>query len=89
MSNVLTRMGELSEQSAQTIFASSQRSALQSEFIALGSELERIAATTVLTVELLSGGAQIDLQIGFNSASTSQIGFTGVNYARLTRSCGE
>ena len=80
MSNVLTRMAELSEQSANGIFASTQRSALQSEFVALGSEIERIAVTTSFNgLNLLSGSAQIDLQIGFSSASTSQIGFTGIN----------
>lgn len=80
ISNVLTRMAELSEQSANGIFAPSQRSALQSEFQALGSEIERIAVTTVFNgLQLLSGGAQIDLQIGFDSKSTSQIGFSGVN----------
>ena len=80
ISNVLTRMAELSEQSANGIFAPSQRSALQSEFLALGSEIERIAVTTAFNgLNLLSGGAQIDLQIGFSSASTSQIGFNGIN----------
>ena len=77
--NVLARMAELSEQSANGIFASSQRSALQSEFTALASEIERIAVTTVFNgLNLLSGGAQVDLQIGFDSRSTSQIGFSGV-----------
>lgn len=80
MGSVLTRMAELSEQSANGIFSTTQRSALQSEFISLGSEIERIATTTQFNgLSLLSGGAQIDLQIGFNSASTSQIGFSGVN----------
>jgi flagellin len=79
MSTVLTRMGELAEQSANGVLTSTQRSALQSEFIALGSEIERIAVTTEFNgLKLLSGGAQVDLQIGFNSASTSQIGFSGV-----------
>ena len=79
MSNVLTRMSELAEQSANGIFASTQRSALQSEFTALGSEIERIAVTTTFNgLNLLSGGAQIDLQIGFSSASTAQIGFQGI-----------
>ena len=79
MGNVLARMAELAEQSANGIFAPAQRSALQSEFQALGSEIERIAFTTTFNgLNLLSGGAQIDLQIGFNSASTSQIGFAGV-----------
>ena len=80
MGNVLARMAELAEQSANGIFASSQRSALQSEFQALGSEINRIAVTTVFNgLGLLSGGAQSDLQIGFDSRSTSQIGFSGID----------
>jgi flagellin len=80
MGNVLARMAELAEQSANGIFAPSQRSALQSEFIALGSEIQRIAVTTTFNgLNLLSGGQQIDLQIGFSSASTSQIGFSGID----------
>lgn len=77
--NVLTRMGELSEQSANGTLSASQRSALDSEFRSLGSEIERIAITTQFNgLALLSGTASIALQIGFNSASTSQIAFTGV-----------
>ena len=80
MSSVLTRMAELSEQSANGIFANSQRSALQLEFQALGSEIERIALTTTFNgLTLLSGGASIALQVGFNSSSNSQISFTGVD----------
>ena len=44
--NVLQRMGELSEQSANGTLSSTQRSALQNEFSALGSEVSRIARTT-------------------------------------------
>ena len=77
--NVLSRMAELSEQSANGVLTTTQRSAIQSEFLSLGSEIERIAYTTNFNgLSLLSGGAQVDLQIGFNSASTSQIGFQGV-----------
>jgi flagellin len=77
--NVLTRLAELAEQSANGVFSSSQRSALQNEFTALGSEIERIAVTTEFNgVKLLSGGSELVLQVGFNSASTSQISFTGV-----------
>ncbi|MEZ4754805.1 MAG: flagellin [Bdellovibrionota bacterium] len=76
---VLTRMAELSEQSANGTFSTSQRSALANEFIALGSEIERIAVTTNFNgVTLLSGTSNIVLQVGFDSASTSQIGFAGV-----------
>ncbi|MCB0318863.1 MAG: flagellin FliC [Bdellovibrionales bacterium] len=76
---VLTRMAELSEQSANGTFSTSQRSALANEFIALGSEIERIAVTTNFNgVTLLSGTSNLVLQVGFDSASTSQIGFAGV-----------
>lgn len=77
--NVLSRLSELAEQSANGVYSTSQRSALQNEFVALGSEIERIALTTEFNgVRLLSGGGELTLQVGFNSASTSQISFSGV-----------
>lgn len=77
--NVLSRLSELSEQSANGTFSTQQRSALQNEFSALGSEIERIAVTTKFNgVSLLSGGSAITLQVGFNSQSTSQIQITNV-----------
>ncbi len=77
--NVLTRLGELSEQSANGVFSTTQRSALQNEFTALASEIERIAVTTEFNgVKLLSGGSSVVLQVGFNSGSTSQIQYSGV-----------
>ena len=80
MSSVLTRMAELSEQSANGVLAVDQRSALQQEFVALGSEIDRIAVTTTFNgLQLLSGGATVQLQVGFNSTSNSQISFTGVD----------
>jgi flagellin len=79
INGVLARLGELAEQSANGVFSSSQRSALQSEFEALGSEIERIANTTEFNgVRLLSGGQSIAFQVGFSSASTSQVTFQGV-----------
>lgn len=77
--NVLSRLAELSEQSANGTFSTTQRSALSNEFVNLASEVERIAVTTTFNgVALLSGGATTVLQVGFNSASTAQIQFTGV-----------
>ena len=77
--NVLARLAELSEQSANGVFSTLQRSALQNEFTALGSEIERIAVTTQFNgVNLLSGSSTIALQVGFNSASTSQITIANV-----------
>lgn len=77
--NVLSRLAELAEQSANGVFSTVQRSALQNEFTALGSEIERIAITTEFNgVKLLSGGSELVLQVGFNSGSTSRISYTGV-----------
>lgn len=77
--NVLSRMAELSEQAANGTLTTVQRSALDSEFSALASEIQRISVTTAFNgLNLLSGGAAVSLQIGFNSASTSQISFSGV-----------
>ena len=77
--NVLARLAELAEQSANGVYSTSQRSALANEFVALGSEIERIAVTTKFNgVALLSGSSSITLQVGFNSQSTSQITLNGV-----------
>jgi flagellin len=77
--NILSRLAELAQQSANGTFSVTQRSALQNEFSALGSEVERIAVTTEFNgVKLLSGNDNLVLQVGFNSTSTSQISFAGV-----------
>ena len=72
--NVLTRLAELAQQSANGTFSDVQRSALSNEFMALGSEIQRIAQTTEFNgVKLLSNTGSIDLQVGFNASSISQI----------------
>ncbi|MBP9837893.1 MAG: flagellin FliC [Proteobacteria bacterium] len=79
VSNVLARLVELSEQSANGVLSSSQRSALNNEFVALGSEIQRIAVTTEFNgLKLLSGGSTVNFQVGFDSGGNSQISFTGV-----------
>lgn len=79
IANVLSRLAELAEQSANGVFSNAQRSALQNEFAALGSEIERIAFTTKFNgLTLLSGGGQVIFQVGFDGSSLSQISYTGV-----------
>jgi flagellin len=79
VSSVLTRMAELAEQSANGVFSNAQRSALDLEFQALGSEVERIALTTEFNgLQLLSGGAEVFLQVGFAGDALSRISFSGV-----------
>jgi flagellin len=80
ISNMLQRMAELSEQSANGTYTSSQRSALSLEFTALGSEIERISRTTQFnSVNLLSGSSSTTLQVGFDSSANSRITINAVS----------
>jgi len=77
--NVLSRMAELSEQSANGVLSTSQRTALDAEFSQLAAEITRISATTEFNgLNLLSGGSNVSLQIGFDSGANSRISFSGV-----------
>ncbi len=77
VSDILTRMSELAEQAANGVLSVVQRSSLDKEFKALGSEVERIALTTNYNgINLLSGTAVVAFQVGFQSYSTSQISMT-------------
>ena len=77
--NVLGRLAELASQSANGVYANTQRSALQNEFIALTSEIERIAYSTEFNgLRLLSGGGTVVFQVGFRGDSLSQVAYTGV-----------
>jgi flagellin len=79
ITNILSRLAELAQQSANGVFSTGQRSALQLEFTALMSEIERIALTTEFNgVKLLSGGAGVTFQVGFDGSSMSQITYSGV-----------
>ena len=79
ITNVLSRLAELAEESANGVFSNSQRSALQLEFSALMSEVERIAITTEFNgLRLLSGGGTVIFQVGFDGSSLSQVTYSGV-----------
>ena len=76
---ILNRMAELAEQSANGVYTNDQRSALSTEFLALGSEIERIATTTTFNdVSLLSNSSSIAIQVGLTSGSTSVITISSV-----------
>ncbi len=79
ITNSLTRLAELAEQSANGVYDTTQRSALQLEFEAVGSEIQRIAETTEFNgLKLLTQSETVTFQVGFDGFSNSQISFTGV-----------
>lgn len=79
ITNILSRLAELAEESANGVYSNGQRSALQLEFSALMSEVERIALTTEFNgLKLLSGGGTVIFQVGFDGSSLSQVTYSGV-----------
>jgi flagellin len=75
----LVRLAELAEQSANGVYDVSQRSALQLEFTAVSSEIQRIADTTQFNgLQLLTNGGNVTFQVGFDGFSNSQITYSGV-----------
>jgi len=68
---LLARLRELAEQSASGVLGSNERSFLETELLALRSEIDRIAAVTEFNgVKLLSGTVNdsLSIQIGFRSS---------------------
>ena len=79
ITNIMSRLAELAEQSANGVYSNGQRTALQLEFTALMSEVTRIAYSTEFNgVKLLSGGGEIAFQVGFDGTSLSQITYSGI-----------
>jgi flagellin len=74
VANILSRMSELALQGASSSFSSTQRSAMQQEFNALGSEIDRISSAVVFNGNtLLSASAAVVAQVGITSDSFSRI----------------
>jgi flagellin len=79
ISNILRRMSELALQGQSTSYSTTARSTLQSEFVALGSEVDRISATTNFnSIQLLSNSSTQVAQVGIASDSFSRIDLPSV-----------
>ncbi len=74
INNSLSRMLELAMQSANTTQTTAQRSSINLEFVALGSEIDRISRTVSFNnITLLSNSRDISIQVGMDSTSNSLI----------------
>jgi flagellin len=75
--DILSRLAELASQAANGTLSTTQRSVVSNEFVALSSEIERIAAVTEFNgIKLLSGTSMVTIQVGTGSGVTSQIAYT-------------
>lgn len=91
--NLLSRLRELSSQSASGTVGNTERSYIDQEFVALRSEIDRIASTTEFNGQALTSGSSISfsIQVGFRSGTgntlslaladitTSSLGLSSVN----------
>jgi flagellin len=74
ISNILSRMSELTIQGSSSAYTTTQRSAMQLEFAALGSEIDRVAGATVFnSINLLSNSSDLTAQIGITSDANSRL----------------
>jgi flagellin len=74
VASILSRLAELASQSANGTLSAAQRSVVSNEFVALGSEIERISKVTEFNgIQLLSGSSEIMVQVGTGSTTSSQV----------------
>ena len=80
MAGHLIRMRELAEQASSGTLSDTQRSALQSEFSNLQSEIDRIAETTKFNgINVISAsGTTISFQVGVESGSNNVINLSSI-----------
>lgn len=82
ISSSLTRLRELALQSANGTLSSNDRIAINTEFSALRSEIDRIAKTTEFSGSSpLNSATTVTLQVGLNSGGNNVISLTTVNAA--------
>jgi flagellin len=79
--NILSRMRELAQQSSTGTLATSDRTALQTEFADLKTEITRISDTTEFNgLKLLDGTLSangVSLQVGINNTANDRIAVSG------------
>jgi len=82
--NILTRMRELSMQAATGTLSSADRTALNTEFADLKTEITRISDTTEFNgLKLLDGSLSasgVSLQVGINNTTNDRISVTGGSF---------
>jgi flagellin len=78
VANIIVRMRELAVQSASETLGATERGYIQTEFLALSAEVDRISAVTEFNGQPLADGslATLDVQVGINSTASDVITIT-------------
>jgi flagellin len=85
ISEIGTRLAELSQQSANGTLSDQQRGALNAEFQALSQEAQRISATTSFNGVNVLKSDTVTIQAGIDGEANSQIDTSGTNADSLTQ----
>ncbi len=87
--DILTRLRELSVQSANGTLGDNERGFINTEATQLIQELDRITSVTEYNgVNMLASGSSVDVQVGINSGETINIAFGQTDSATLGTSAG-
>jgi flagellin len=87
MQGIVSRMRELSVQSANQTLGSTERGYIQTEFTQLGQEIDRISNVTDFAGQKLldgSASAGLSLQVGINNTSNDRLTFKVTKLATTT-----
>jgi len=86
VSNILTRMRELSVQAANGTLSTNDRATINTEFGELISEVDRIASQTTFNgVNILDGStSSVDIQVGINASETISVSLQDVQASTLS-----
>lgn len=79
LSNIGTRLQELSTQSANGTLSDAQRTSLNQEFQALSQEANRIVQATTFNGQQVFDGSSTAIQVGTDSSANSRINLTDPN----------
>jgi len=75
--NIIKRMRELAVQSSSGTLATTERAYIQTEFVQLTSEIDRIANTTEFNgVKLANASGTVNVQVGVNNSANDRIAIT-------------
>lgn len=77
VSQIGTRLQELSTQAANGTLSDEQRGAIQNEYDALTQEADRIVASTEFNGQKVFSGSSTSIQVGVDSGADSQIAISG------------
>lgn len=77
--NILNRLDEITTQGLSSYYTFKQRSILQTEALALSSEIQRIAITTNFNnVKLLSATSDVSIQVGIDGSRNSVVNLNAI-----------